>query len=96
MSIPTIPRDQVAEFATNDMSEGKEYSTHEQDRPTCPHCGYALNDDDMGSGFCEISLWNMAPQEDTATVTCPQCDKEYWVRGGYRPHYTSAFAEELL
>jgi len=35
-------------------------------------------------------------REGSTTVKCPLCDAEYWVKGGYVPHYTSAFSEEEL
>lgn len=55
----------------------------------CPHCGYELTYDDM-SNASKADLYALAPNEDTAEVVCPQCDEEYVVQGGYRPHYTSA------
>lgn len=73
-------------------------NTYETDRPTCPHCGHMLDTDEMNYGHptCDEDLWALAPGEGTAVVECPACDQQYWVRGGYRPHYTSAFSEEEL
>jgi hypothetical protein len=62
--------------------------------PTCPHCAHMLNADEMSCSGSD--LWAIAPDEDSAVVECPICDKEYWVKGGYTPHYTSAFSEEEL
>lgn len=76
------------------MSE--EHNTFQQSSPTCPHCGYALDTDDMLSDFSDADLFAIAPNDESADVTCPQCDKEYAVQGGYRPHYTSAFSHEEL
>ena len=71
-------------------------STYEQPTPTCPSCGYALDDNDMNSDFSEDDLFALAPNEGRTVVTCPQCDHGYWVQGGYAPTYTSAFSEEEL
>lgn len=73
-----------------------EHDTYQQPKPTCPGCGYALSDDDMNSGFGDDDLWSLAPDEGRTSVDCPNCDNSYWVQGGYRPTYTSAFAEEEL
>jgi len=51
--------------------------------------------EDMQS-WSEYDLFALAPTEDRASIKCPVCNLEYWVQGGYQPHYTSAFAEELL
>lgn len=71
-------------------------NTFETDLPTCPHCGHMLDGDDMLSGFSDQDLFALAPDEGSAEIKCPQCDKEYAVRGGYRPHYTSAFSLDEL
>lgn len=70
----------------------------QQPTPTCPHCGHAMDIEEMqyGPPTCSEGLFVLAPNEDTAAITCPACDLEYWVKGGYQPHYTSALAEELL
>ena len=76
----------------------QEIDLYQRSSPTCPHCGYSLNHDDMQddkTSDCE-DLYALATDEDRAVVVCPKCDAEYWVLGGYRPHYTSAFSEELL
>ena len=72
-----------------------EIYTFQRPYPTCPHCGYSLDADDMNSISSE-DLWALAPNEERAAIQCPQCDAEYWVQGGYAPHYTSAFSEEEL
>jgi len=72
------------------------HDTFQTPRPKCPHCGYEMNTDDMLDSDCEEDLFALAPNEESAAVTCPQCDKEYAVQGGYRPHYTSAFSLEEL
>lgn len=73
------------------------HNTFQTAHPTCPHCGYELNNDDMvDHETSEADLYALAPDEGTAVVKCPQCDKEYAVQGGYRPHYTSAFSEDEL
>jgi uncharacterized protein with PIN domain len=74
----------------------KEHPTFERPTPTCPHCGYQMDSDDMLSTQKGIDVFAMAPNETTELLTCPSCDKEYWVQGGYYPTYTSAIAEELL
>ena len=72
--------------------------THRQPFPTCPHCGHAMNTDEMlyGSPTCDADLFGLAPAEGQAAITCPACDLEYWVQGGYQPFYTSAASEEEL
>ena len=73
---------------------GKKHAVFRTPHPTCPHCGYELNHDDMHDTADD--LYALVPEEGTATVTCPSCDKEYAVQGGYTPHYTSAFSHEEL
>ena len=75
-----------------------QHDTHQTPYPTCPHCGHRINADEMNYGpdVSEDCLWALAPNEGRAAVTCPSCDAEYWVEGGYVPHYTSAFSEEEL
>jgi len=74
------------------------HNTFQTPYPTCPHCGHQLDDDEMqyGKPTCEDDLYALAPTEGTTTIECPRCDKEYVVKGGYRPHYTSAFSFEEL
>ncbi len=71
---------------------------HDTLTPKCPHCGHEMNTDEMcyGKPTCDADLFALAPREDRAVIECPACDKQYWVQGGYRPQYTSAFAEEDL
>ncbi len=73
-------------------------STFQRPHPTCPHCGHEMDTDEMlyGAPTCSEDLFSLAPEEGKTTIECPRCDKEYWVQGGYQPHYTSAFAEEEL
>ena len=63
--------------------------------PTCPHCRHTMDIEDMQS-CVDVDLFALAPAEDRTSIKCPACDLEYWVQGGYQPHYTSAFSEELL
>lgn len=74
----------------------KKPDTYQQPSPTCPGCGYALDSDDMNSDFADDDLWGLAPDEETTSVTCPQCGTSYWVKGGYKPTYTSSFDENDL
>lgn len=69
-----------------------------QPTPTRPHCDHAMDNDEMlyGKPTCDEDLFALAPDEGRAVITCPAYDQEYWVQGGYQPHYTSAPAEELL
>lgn len=69
--------------------------TYETLRPVCPHCGYMLTIDDMLDAG-ESGLFDLAHREDQTHVACPQCDQGFCVKGGYTPHYTSAFSEEEL
>lgn len=67
---------------------------YQQPTPVCPHCGHAVSYDEMpGVDSC---LFDLAPTEGSACIDCPVCDKAYWVKGGYTPHYTTAFSEEEL
>lgn len=66
----------------------------EQNKPVCPHCQHALNDDEM---YLEgIDIFLLAPTEDRAAIICPVCEYVYWIQGGYKPYYTTAFSEEEL
>ena len=76
-------------------------STHDVFRkstPTCPHCGHAMDMDEMcyGTPTCDEDLFALATDEGRTVVECPRCDQQYWVQGGFAPQYTSAFAEEEL
>lgn len=74
-----------------------EQNTYQRQAPACPHCGHELSDDEMQlSEVSDADLYALAPNEESAIVVCPVCDLEYWVQGGYRPYYTSAFSEEEL
>ena len=56
-----------------------------------------MNAEEMSwSTTSDADLFAAAPYENHVCVTCPACDLQYWVRGGYTPHYTSAVAEEYL
>lgn len=61
---------------------------------TCPHCQHKLDTDEMLA--LDFDAFALAPNEGREAMTCPACDQEFWVQGGYIPHYTTAFAEELL
>ena len=70
-----------------------EHRTFERAGPTCPHCGHEMTEEEMD---CEANLFALAHNEERAVIECPVCDKQYWVQGGWKPQYTSAFAEEEL
>jgi predicted nucleic acid-binding Zn-ribbon protein len=78
------------------MSENQ--NVFQTPHPTCPHCGHELDDDEMlyGKPTCDEDLYALAPNEGSAVVQRPRCDQEYAVKGGYRPHYTSAFCLDEL
>lgn len=80
------------------MSALSTHDTEETIRPTCPHCGHMMDSDEMcyGKPTCDEDLWALAPEEGRAVVECPACDHQYWVRGSFKPQYTSAFSEEEL
>lgn len=61
---------------------------------TCPHCDHEYTSDEMNE--CQTDLWALAPREEIVDLECPVCDKEFFVKGGYRPEYTTVIAEELL
>lgn len=71
-----------------------EHDTRNTFKPTCPHCGYILSDDDMHAS--DEDLWALPVREERTCIDCPNCDAEYWVQGSYAPQYTSAFSEEQL
>lgn len=64
----------------------------------CPHCQHNFTSDEM----CEFAteegtfLYDLAHREDVESMECPVCDKSFWVRGGWHPTFTTAFAEEEL
>lgn len=47
----------------------------QQPTPVCPHCGHALDTDEMLE--CREDLFALAPAEGETEVTCPVCDLEY-------------------
>ena len=59
-----------------------------------PHCDHEYTSDEMNE--CQTDLWALAPREETTDLECPACDKTFFVKGSYRPQYTTAFAEEEL
>ena len=67
---------------------------YQQHTPTCPHCGHAMTYDEMIAA--SVDLFGLVPREESEAIECPVCDKEFWVKGGYNPHYTSAFSYEEL
>jgi len=69
---------------------------YKQPTPVCPHCGHVMTSGEMNCDFSDSDLFVLAPNEDTAVIKCPICDTEYWVRGGFNPHYTTGFSEEEL
>lgn len=60
----------------------------------CPHCQHELDTDEMLA--LDFDAFALAPAEGCEAMTCPVCDREFWVQGGYIPDYTTAVAEELL
>jgi len=64
--------------------------------PVCPHCGHEFDVDDMNDNTDD--LWAAAPNETTLEVHCPvaSCDKDFWLRGSYRPQYATAIDEDDL
>jgi hypothetical protein len=74
------------------------FNTFEVSAPTCPHCAHEMSTDEMLAHQGDTGLFDLAPSEGTTEVTCPSpsCGKSYWLKGGYRPHYTSAMTEDDL
>lgn len=66
--------------------------------PVCPHCGHAMDTDEMlyGKPTCDEDIFALAPDEGRTAIECPACDQQFAVQGGYTPHYTTAFSEEEL
>ncbi len=62
--------------------------------PVCPHCGHEFGHDDMHDA--ETDLYALAHDEGKDEIECPECNKRFWVQGGYRPHYTTATNEDDL
>lgn len=67
---------------------------YEKNVVTCPHCDHEYTPDEMSD--CQTDLWALAPREEVTDLQCPVCDESFFVKGSYRPQYTTAFAEELL
>ncbi len=68
--------------------------TRTDSKPTCPKCGHGLTDEEMHAH--PRDLWGLAPREEEASLICPACETLYYVRGGYRPEYTTALEEDAL
>lgn len=68
--------------------------TYELPHPTCPGCAYEMTTDEMVES--SVDLFQLAVEEHRAVVKCPGCDMEYWVKGGWKPHFSTSFAEETL
>jgi len=66
---------------------------YQQPTPTCPHCGYAMTDDDMVIEP-EHDLVELAINGDKTTIWCLSCGQQYALQGGYYPRYTSDFCAE--
>lgn len=58
----------------------------------CPHCDHEFTADEMNE--CDEDLWALAPNEECTDLECPVCDQPFYVKGGYKPLYTTAFCEE--
>lgn len=70
---------------------------HKKPTQVCPHCDHKLDYDDMLLDiFNGVDLFALAPNEEIACIKCPACEQEFWVKGGYTPHYSTSLAEELL
>ena len=63
--------------------------------PICPHCEHEMDTEEMLSES-SVDLFALAPQEAAAAIHCPACGHEFWVQGGYTPHYDTAISEEEL
>lgn len=75
------------------MTSEERVDTFQRDYPNCPGCGYELDGHDMDS---HLDLYDLAHAEDSKEIECPKCDAKYWVLGGWKPHFTTAWAEEDL
>lgn len=53
-----------------------------------------MDHDDMVDAAEDV--FAAAVNEQRLPVTCLLCDAQYWLQGGYSPHYTTAFSEEEL
>lgn len=63
--------------------------------PVCPHCGHEYTHDDILQNDL-VDIYGIAHAEGTAVIECPICDTEFWLKGGYKPRFSTAVAEELL
>ena len=63
--------------------------------PVCPHCGHVYTTDDILQNDL-VDIYGIAHAEGLAVIECPSCDQEFWVKGGYKPHFATAVSEELL
>ena len=71
---------------------------HPDDRlkwPRCPYCGHEMDIDDM-LACPDADLFRITTDEESACINCPSCDAEFWVAGGYTPHYHCAKTEDEL
>lgn len=58
--------------------------------PECPHCGHEMPAHNLED------LFALVERETVAEVTCPQCDKDYWIKCSHIRTYTSATDEDEL
>ena len=63
--------------------------------PVCPHCGHVYTTDDILQDDL-VDIYGIAHCEGIAAIECPICDQEFVIKGGWKPTFSSAFAEELL
>ena len=61
----------------------------------CPHCDHKYTSDDMNA-WGNDDLWGMAPNEEDAHIGCPSCGDWFFIKGSYRPEYTTAIFEDDL
>ena len=61
--------------------------------PVCPHCYHAMKPDEMINS--DVAIFDIAPREESLNdpIVCPACGEEFWVAGGYEPHYTTGLTE---
>lgn len=89
-----------AQQSPEEMTALERMAVYERPHPTCPHCGYEMDIDEMVEhvhrGGGHACLFALAKDEDHTELKCVSCQKSYWLKGGYRPHYTSAFNEDDL
>ena len=93
-TIKKLAVDAAVQAAHRVAAAVKPIQTHDMAAIVCPHCGYGHDQDDMAS--MPFDAFALAPQEETESMTCFQCDREFWVRGSYLPRYSTAVAEEEL